>query len=161
MDYTNLQVLAEVSVTLLGLSGLTAVIGQSRFDQLGVAYRTKLLLYTSSVAFIASILPLVGIPILLATIAMAVTMPTLALWSSKNVFGWFQSKIHTSTALNWVFLVSFVVLTLFLWWSIFTRAAQLLLIYELSIGLFLLLATVSFVRLVRSAFANQDVSNKN
>jgi len=158
MDYTNLQVLAEVSVTLLGLSGLTAVIGQSRFDQRGVAYRTQLLLYTSSVAFVGSILPLVGIPLLLATIGMAVSMTTMMAWGARYNFGWFQQKVRTSLALLWIFFPPLIVLTLFLWWSIFTMAEQLLLSYELSIGLCLLLATVSFVRLVRSAFVADDVS---
>jgi hypothetical protein len=159
MDYTNLQVLAEVSVTLLGLSGLTAVIGQSKFDQLGVAYRTQVLLYNSSVAFVGSILPLVGIPILLATIGMAVSMTTMTVWGGKNIFGWRQQKFPISLALNWMIFPLYVVLTLFLWWSIFTLAEQLLFIYELSIGLCLLLATVSFVRLVRSAFGNEDTSS--
>ena len=159
MDFTNLQVLAEVSVTLLGLSGLTAVIGQSKFDQLGVAYRTHLLLYNASVAFVASILPLVGIPILLATIAMAVSVTAMTVWGGKSIFGLFQQKVQMSVALACVFYPPFVVLTLFLWWSIFTLAEQSLLVYELSIGLFLLLATVSFVRLVRSAFVAENGSH--
>jgi hypothetical protein len=161
MDYTNLQVLAEVSVTLLGFSGITAVIGQSRFDQLGVGYRMQLLLYTSSAAFVGSILPLVGIPILLATIGMAVSMTTLTVWTSRNFFGWFQQKVQMSLALVWIFLPLFIILTLYLWWSIFTLAEQLLFIYELSIGSFLLLATVAFVRLVRSVFVAEDMSSKN
>jgi hypothetical protein len=53
MDYSNLQVLAEVSVALLGFSGLTIVMGHSRFDQHGLAYRTQGMLYLSSLAFIA------------------------------------------------------------------------------------------------------------
>jgi hypothetical protein len=161
MDYTNLQVLAEVSVTLLGFSGITAVIGQSRFDQLGVGYRMQLLLYTSSVAFVGSILPLVGIPILLATIGMAVSMTTLTVWTSRNCFGWSQQKVRASMALILIFFPAGIVLTLLLWWSIFTLAEQLLFIYELSIGSFLLLATVSFVRLVRSVFVAEDMSSKN
>ena len=61
MDYSNLQVLAEVSVALLGFSGLTIVMGHSGFDQHGLAYRTQAMLYSSSLAFIGSLLPLVGI----------------------------------------------------------------------------------------------------
>jgi hypothetical protein len=161
MDYTNLQVLAEVSVTLLGLSGLTAVIGHSRFDQLGIAYRTQVLLYASSVAFIGSILPLVGVPILLSAISIAVPMTVLTVWAGKNVFGWFQQKVQTSLALNWIFFPPFIMLTLYLWWSIFTSAEQILVIYKLSIGLFLLLATVSFFRLVKSAFVTKDMSDSD
>ena len=158
MDYTNLQVLAEVSVTLLGLSGLTAVIGQSKFDQLGVAYRTQTLLYTSSVAFVGSILPLVGVPLMLATIGMAVAVTMLTAWTSVNFFGWRRQKVPMSLVLVWIFYPLFIVTTIFLWWSIFTSADQLPIIYELSIGSSLLLATVCFVRLVRSAFTADDES---
>ena len=85
MDYTNLQALAEVSVTLLGFSGLTIVMGHSRFDQHGLAYRTQGMLYNSSLGFIGSLLPLLGIPISLGVIVMAVLMSTLALWLSLFV----------------------------------------------------------------------------
>jgi len=85
MDYTNLQALAEVSVTLLGFSGLTIVMGRSRFDQHGLAYRTQGMLYNSSLGFIGSLLPLLGIPISLGVIVMAVLMSTLALWLSLFV----------------------------------------------------------------------------
>ena len=161
MDYTNLQVLAEVSITLLGFSGLTAILGHSRFDQLGVAYRTQMLLYASSVAFIGSILPLVGVPVLLGAIGMAASMSVLTVWAAKRLFGWSAQKVPTSLALNWIFFPTFIMLTLYLLWSIFTLAEQLLLIYELSIGLYLMLATVSFVRLVRSAFVTTDISNND
>ena len=161
MDYTNLEVLAEVSITLLGFSGLTAILGHSRFDPVGVAYRTKMLLYASSVAFIGSILPLVGVPILLGAIGMAASMSVLTIWAGRYVFGWSVQKVQTSLALNWIFFPSFTLLTLYLWWTIFAFAAHLLLIYELSIGLYLLLATVSFVRLVRSAFVTRDMSGND
>jgi hypothetical protein len=105
MDYTNLQVLAEVSVTLLGLSGLTAVIGQSKFDQRGVAYRTQLLLYTSSVAFVGSFLPLIGIPLILATIGMAASLTILLAWGTRYNLGWFQQKIRASLVLILIFFL--------------------------------------------------------
>jgi hypothetical protein len=79
MDYTNLQVLAEVSVTLLGFSGITAIMGYSRFAQKGVKYRMQGLLYGSSLAFIGSILPLVGIPILPAAVGMAASLSAAGL----------------------------------------------------------------------------------
>ena len=159
MDYTNLQVLAEVSVTLLGFSGLTVIIGHSRFDQRGIEYRTLVLLYSSSVAFIGAILTLVGVPILLAAIGIAASMTVLAVWAGMKVWARSAVKVKTSALLNWTIFPTYVILMLLLWWSILISADQLLFIYELSIGLHLLLATVAFVRLVRSAFVTDEESS--
>ena len=87
MDYTNLQVLAEVSVTLLGFSGITAIMGYSRFAQQGVTYRMQGLLYASSLAFIGSILPLVGIPILLAAVSIAALGSAVIIWGGGRLVG--------------------------------------------------------------------------
>ncbi len=160
MDYTNLQVLAEVSVTLLGFSGLTAVIGYSRFDQRGIEYRTLLLLYASSVAFIGSIMPLVGVPVLFASIGIAVSMLVEMVWAGNRMWGKSVATAKTSPLFIWTLFPMFMISTFALWWSIISLAEKLLLIYELSIGLHLLLATVSFVRLVRSAFVTNGISGK-
>jgi hypothetical protein len=136
MDFTNLQVLAEVSVTLLGFSGLAAVIGHSRFDPRGVEYRTLLLLYTASAAFVGSILPLVGVPILLAAIGFATLGSVLLVWGAKYNFGRSARRVQILSVLVWVFFPLGVMVTLSLWWAVFTLAEQLLLIYQLSIGFF-------------------------
>ena len=155
MDYTNLQILAEVSVTLLGFSGLTAVIGHSRFDQRGVAYRTLLLLYCSSLAFVGSILPLVGVPIWLAAISLAASMTLITVWVGRKMLGPSEIKVQTSLVLNLIFYPLGVMVLLFLWWSIISSAEQLLFIYQLSIGFNLVLGAAAFVRLVRSAFVTE------
>jgi len=160
MDYSTLKVLAEISVTLLGFSGLTAVIGHSRFDPHGVAYRTLLLLYASSVAFIGSILPLVGVPILLAAIGIAVSMSVNTVWTGRTILGISGATAKTSKLLNWTIFPVYVISTLALWWSIFSTTEEILFFYQLSIGMNLLVATVSFVRLVRSAFVTIDTSGK-
>ena len=161
MDYTNLQVLAEVSVTLLGFSGLTAIIGHSRFAQQGVTYRMLGLLYTSSLAFIGSILPLVGIPILPAAVGIAALMLAGNIWAGKNSFGRSRCEIQPNPALVWAFFPMSVMVNLYLWWSIFTSAEQLLFAYQLQIGFQLLLGTVYFVRLVSSAFGTKDTSGND
>jgi hypothetical protein len=159
MDYTNLQVLAEVSVALLGFSGLTIVIGRSRFDQLGVAYRTQGMLYSASLAFIGSLLPLVGIPISLGAIAMAASMSMACVWAGMRAFGISMATVKTSTLLNWIFFPMYVMSTLSLWLSLFVLSEQALLIYKLAIGCNLLIAVVFFIRLVISFFGTQEVSS--
>jgi hypothetical protein len=161
MDYTNLQVLAEVSVTLLGFSGITAVIGHSRFAQQGVAYRILGLLYSSSAAFIGSILPLVGIPILPAAVGIAALVSAVNIWVGKTLFGRSRQELRANPALVWTFFPMAVMVNLYLWWSIFVLAEQLLYVYQLQIGFLLLISTVYFIRLVGSAFGTKDTSGND
>ena len=159
MDYTNLQVLAEVSVALLGFSGLTIVMGHSRFDQHGVAYRTQGMLYNSSLAFIGSLLPLVGIPISFGVIAMASLMSMGCVWAGMRIFGRSVPQVKTSPLLNWIFFPMYLMSTLSLWLSLFVLSEQALLIYKLAIGCNLLVAVVFFIRLVISFFGTEEVSS--
>ncbi len=159
MDYDNLQVLAEVSVTLLGFSGITAIMGYSRFDQRGVTYRMQGLLYTSSQALVASILPLVGIPMLPAAIAVAILGTATCIWAGKMQLGGSGNEVRYSPFLLWTFLPAGALVSLSLWWSILFSTEHLLFIYQLSIGFNLLLATTYFIRLVASAFPANDGSD--
>ena len=159
MDYDNMQVLAEVSVTLLGFSGITAIMGHSRFDQRGVTYRMQGLLYTSSQALVASILPLVRIPILPAAIAVAILGSATCIWAGKMQLGRTRNEVRPNPFLLWTFLPAGALVMLSLWWSILISAEYLLFIYQLSIGFNLILATTYFIRLVASAFPANDSSD--
>ena len=160
MDYTNLQVLAEVSVTLLGFSGITAIMGYSRFAQQGVTYRMQGLLYASSLAFIGSILPLVGIPILLAAVSIAALCSAVIIWGARS-FGRSGREMQLSQAIVWTSFPMAVMVNLYMWWSIFTSAEQLLFAYQLQIGAGLLIATLFFIRLVGSAFDTKGKSDND
>ena len=159
MDYDNMQVLAEVSVTLLGFSGITAIMGYSRFDQRGVTYRMQGLLYTSALALAASILPLVGIPLLHAAIAVAILASATIMWAGKMQLGRSRNEVRPNPFLLWTFLPAGVLVMLSLWWSILISTEYLLLTYQLAIGFNLLLATTYFIRLVASAFPANDGSD--
>jgi hypothetical protein len=156
MDYADLQVLAEVSVALLGFSGITAIVGQSRFAQQGVTYRMRGLLYSSSLAFIGSILPLIGIPILLAGVAMAAFNSAAIIWAGAMSFGRSKKEIQPHPVLVSIFFPIAILVNLHLWWSILVLAERLFFAYQLQVGALLLLATVYFVRLVSSAFDTKD-----
>jgi hypothetical protein len=161
MDYTNLEVLGEFSVALLGFSGITAIVGHSRFAQQGVTFRLRGLLYASSSAFVGSILPLVGIPILPAAIGVAALVLAGNTWAGKGVFGRSRQEIRPNLAITWTMFPMAVMVNLYLWWSILTLAEQLLFAYQLQIGFQLLIATMYFVRLVSSAFVTKDVSGSD
>ena len=156
MDYTNLQVLAEVSVTLLGFSGITTIVGRSRFAQQGAVFRMRGLLYSSSSAFVVSILPLVGIPLLPAAIGSAVYVLPFIVWAWKGVFGRSRREIQPNPAIKWTLFPVSILVYLYLWWSILAMADQLLFAYQLQIGTLLLSATMYFVRLVSSSFVTDD-----
>jgi len=159
MDYSNLQVLAEVSVALLGFSALTIVMGHSRFDQHGLAYRTQAMLYSSSLAFIGSLLPLVGISISFGAIAMAALMSMGIVWAGMRVLGVSVSLVKTNPVLNWIFFPMYLISTSSLWLSLFVLSEQALLIYKLAIGCNLLVAVIFFIRLVISSFGSEEVSS--
>ncbi len=156
-----MQVLAEVSVTLLGFSGITAVMGHSRFDQRGVAYRMQGLLYTSSLALVGSVLPLVGVPILPAAISIAALSSAGHIWAGKILLGRSKQQIQFHPVLLWTFLPIGVIATLPPWWVILTLSEQLLVIYQLLIGYYMLTATTYFGQVVGSAFGSKDTPGKD
>ena len=159
MDYSNLQVLAEVSVALLGFSGLTIVMGHSRFDQHGLAYRTQGMLYLSSLAFLGSLLPLVGVSVSISAIAMATLMSMGSVWAGMRIFGRSVPLVKTSPLLNWIFFPMYLISTSSLWLSLFILSEQALLIYKLAIGCNLLVAVIFYIRLVISFFGSDEVSS--
>lgn len=161
MDYTELGVLAEVSVALLGFSGITAIVGRSRFGQQGVTYRMLGLLYSSSLAFVSSILPLVGTPILPAAVIIAALNSVAIIWAATNSFGRSKKEIQPHPVLLSIFFPIATLVNLYLWWSILTLSERILFAYQLQVGALLTLATVYFVRLVSSAFGTNDTLNRD
>lgn len=151
---SDFEVLAEISVTLLGLSGVTTVIGRSKFDQRGAEYRVLLLLYTSSAAFIGSVLPLIGVPILFAAVALAISATLLFVWGRAYWWSGARRRVSLNPILVWLFFPTGILLLLLMWWAIFTQSQHLQHVYQLAIGFFLLTATTAFVRLVRSVFVS-------
>ncbi len=150
MDYPNLDVLAEVSVALLGFSGLTVVIGHSRFHQLGVVYRMRGLLYASSIAFVGSILPLVGIPLSASVLLLAIAMSFLGVFVGRASFGRQASSIQPSPVLLWTFYPTLLLLTIALWLSPLLMPESNFVVFRFAIGFNLVLSVAYFVRLILS-----------
>jgi lysylphosphatidylglycerol synthetase-like protein (DUF2156 family) len=146
-------VLAETSVTLLGLSGLTTVIGRSKFDERGAQYRVLLLLYTSSAAFVASMLPLIGVPILFAAGSLTVLATLMFAWGGVYWWPGSRRRVVLNPFLIWTFVSLSILLLVVMWWATLTQSEHLQYVYQLAIGFLLLTATTVFVRLVRSVFS--------
>jgi len=119
------------------------------------------LLYSSSLAFIGSILPLVGIPMLPAAAGIAASASAAIIWAGQNSFGRSRHEIKPNPALVWTFFPMAIMANLYLWWSIFALAERLLFAYQLQIGFLLLIATTYFVRLVSSAFGAKETSGND
>ena len=155
MDYPNLDVLAEVSVALLGFSGLMVVLGHSRFHQLGVEYRMQGLLYAASVAFVGCMLPLVGIPLPASVLVLALAMSFLGAWVGRASFGRRARSRQVNPILIWTLFPPFVLLTIALWLSpLFTPESNFA-VFKFAIGWNLLLAVVYFIRLVLSVVSEE------
>jgi hypothetical protein len=150
MDYSNLEILAEVSVALLGFSGLTIVLGRSRFNQHGVSFRIRGLLFTSSAAFVGSTMPLVGMPLLASILLLALTMSIMSVWSGRETFGRQSSSIQTNPILFWALYPPYVLSMLALWLSPLLMPESNFAVLKFAIGLNLLLAVTYFVRLILS-----------
>ena len=157
MDYSSIEVLAEISVGLVGFSGLTVVVGRSHFRHLGVAYRIRGLLYTSSTALLACIAILVNVPLPAASYALGFAILGTLIWSGlslrKNKEG-----VRTNPFLTWslspLSVLVFVALILAPWrWP-----QQNLAIYEAAIGFSLLVSLIYFIRLVVSTSSDGDAN---
>ena len=119
------------------------------------------LLYSSSLAFFGSILPLVGIPMLPAAVVLAALNSAAVIWAGAMSFGRSRKEIQPHPVLVSIFFPIAILVNLYLWLSIFALAEQLLIAYQLQVGVLLLLATVYFVRLVSSAFDTKNTSGKD
>ena len=157
MDYPNLDVLAEVSVALLGFSGLAVVLGHSRFHQLGVAQRTQGLLYTSSTAFLGCILLLVGLPLPASVLVLALAMSFMSVWSGTKIFGRQARLIQPNLILVCALYPPFVILTFALWLSPLLAPESNFVVFKFAIGMNLLMAVVYFLRLILSV-ATEETS---
>ena len=153
MAVMDFGLLAEVSVTLLGLSGLTTVVGSSKFDERGAEYRVLLLLYTSSAAFIASLLPLIGVPVSVAAGCLTVLASLMFAWGGVYWWPGSRRRVALNPFLTWTFVSLSILLLVVMWWATLTQSEHLQYVYQLAIGFFLLTATTVFVRLVRSVFS--------
>jgi hypothetical protein len=160
MEYPSLEALAEVSVALLGFSGLSIVLGRSRFNPIGVAFRTQDLLFSSSTAFVGCIMPLVGIPLLASILSLAVAMSVFSVWAVRWNLGRQASSIQVNPILLWALFPPFVLSTLSLWLSPLLVPESNFAVFKVAIGMNLFLAVAYFVRLILSISTDETSSGQ-
>jgi hypothetical protein len=137
------EILAELSVALLGFSGLMVAFGYSRFSEAGFAARIRALVYTTSAALIASLLPLLNLYLPIAAALLLAMFVAYLIWVCKVwLFG--GKKVRTGTALVWFFLLASVPVIAWLVISLLNQGASLGAAYQTGIGYFLLISIYNF-----------------
>jgi len=153
----NLEVLglfAEVSIAMLGFSGITLAFGRIYKRQKSLSVRTMGLLVTSGIAFLASITPIVGLPSVVASIILILLVGVSASWCIISVF---RKPEHSSSVwlvclVNGSLLCSVGWLILALW----SDGSSVNAPYMTTICLLLLAAALLFIRMILAMGTNGE-----
>jgi hypothetical protein len=143
----DLELLAELSVAILGFSGITVVLGHSKFDALSASTRIQGLILSSGIALILSLLPTIGLNLALSSVlAIALTL-SFAMWAVGMIYrGNFKANI-------WLTLFFFGVggaCCTWLTYVLIVDRSNLIHPYIALVGFTLLQATVFYIRVVLS-----------
>ena len=144
----SLSIFAELSVAMLGFSGITAVLGNSQSDIPFIAGRIRGLLFTSGIAALASILPLTGTSILSSSYIFLVLLASLVVWSLTSFLA--IKDYQASLAIGISCLGAIASAMIWLGYSVYTQADTLVSAYAIGISACLLTAGVFFIRVVLS-----------
>jgi hypothetical protein len=91
---TILEVLAELSVAILGFSGITVVLGHSKFDALSAGTRIQGLILSSGIALILSVLPIIGLHLAISSVLAIVLTLSFAFWAIWTIYrGMFKANV--------------------------------------------------------------------
>ena len=145
----QLELLAELSIALLGFSGIVVSLGRTNFSEEGYSKRIAALLWGSLVTFLGSILPILNVPILVASFVL-ITMSTLLLaWATRSfVLAGNLERTDTIVPLLFGLLTPAVVVTVWLAYCLVFDRNKLEYGYLSVVGCWLIVAASTFVRLV-------------
>ena len=153
----NIEVLgqfAEVSIAMLGFSGITSAFDRIYKRQKNLSVRTMGLLFTSGIAFFASITPIVGLPSVVASIILILLVGVSAISCMISVF---RKPVHSSNVwlvclVNGSLLCSVGWLILALW----SGGSSVNAPYMTTICLLLLAAALLFIRMILAMGTNGE-----
>jgi uncharacterized membrane protein YuzA (DUF378 family) len=137
---------AEISIAMLGFSGITSAFDRIYKRQKNLSVRTMGLLVTSGIAFLASITPIVGLPSVVASIILILLVGVSASWCIISVF---RKSEHSS---NGSLLCSVGWLILALW----SDGSSVNAPYMTTICLLLLAAALLFIRMILAMGTNGE-----
>ena len=149
------EILAELSVALLGFSGLMIAFGHSRFREVSAAARIRSLVYTTSAALVASLLPLLNLYLPISAVLLVAMLTAHLIWGCR-VFLFGEKPVSTNLALVWFFMLANVPVIAWLAISLLNQGASLGAAYVTGIGYFLLASIFNFGRFVLYSLPTTD-----
>jgi hypothetical protein len=145
MDPFILKLFTQVSITILGFSGVTTALGHLSSNTRYISIRTKGLLFAASIAFIASIGPLAGFPEFFAAIFLAI-----AALSTSCICLYAFTKSGANSSLVWPVHIALITSSLWLVYNLITNTQQIGQPYIATTALLIISSVILFIRLVIS-----------
>ena len=141
----SFEILAEVSIALLGFSGIAAVLGGSRAQTRFIAPRIQGLLWTAGIAALCSTAPLAGVDLTLCSILYVVLAICSQYWAITNLMR------HPSANASWTiytFALSGIVAAVgYLCYALIIEPSLLVSAYKYAIYVMMVIAGIFFVRM--------------
>jgi len=153
----NLEMLgqfAEISIAMLGFSGITSAFDRIYKRQKNLSVRTMGLLVTSGIAFLASITPIVGLPSVVASIILILLVGVSSSWCIISVF---RKPKHSSSV--WLVCLDNGSLLCSVGWLILalrSYGSSVNAPYMTTICLLLLAAALLFIRMILAMGTNGE-----
>lgn len=148
MEPGSFEIFAELSVTMLGFSGITAVLGGSQLDSPFIIVRIKGLLFCAGVAGVASIMPLAGLTLEHSAYLFELLLLSLMAW---NFLGFRSISSHRASLPIFIPLIALLLSSsIFLGYQLYFEASNLTSAYAFGISACLLCAGSYFIRVVLS-----------
>ena len=145
----QLGLLADLSIALLGFSGIVVSLGSTNFSEEGYSKRIAALLWGSLVAFIGSILPILNVPIVVASMLLISLSTLLLAWATRTfVLGGNLQRTDTIAPLLFGLLTPAIVVAAWLAYCVVFDRSMLEYAYLSVVGCWLIVAASTFVRLV-------------
>jgi hypothetical protein len=146
VQFSTLELLAELSIAILGFAGLTAVFGHSKFDASSVTVRIRGLILSAGLAFAASVIPLIGVSLILSAAILLVATFATWYWMLKAIN---EGKFIHNPWITWPTSLIGIGCAIWLCYALMSNS-EILSAYVAFTGYQLLLATAFYIRLVLS-----------
>ena len=154
MDIQLFEVFTEVSIAVLGFSGITAAIGSQSHKMGFLAARVKGLLFAAGITSVCSVAPLTSLHLFYCSIAYILFATSLLIWA---IFGLLRNPDAQSNMVVFVvgnsLMLSAIVSLIY---ALIVAPENLLVAYVYSLCMSLLLAGIFFIRLVLAIVSPND-----
>ena len=145
MEPDAFEIFAEVSVAILGFSGMVAVIGDSNNTSPFIAARIRGLLLTSGSAAVSALAPLTGLTLTYCSILLIVIILASQLW---GVWLMMQQAAKPSWTIFFVSLVAMLSAVIWLTYGLVVDPGVLIFGYVFAVSVLLLMSGLFFARMV-------------